>query len=154
MPLKIVVQSEPFDPWLELSKYQKSVDSGRFGAMVTFVGTLRDFNNDEQVYAMHLEHYPGMTEHYLEKICIEATENWGINNILLIHRYGHLEPGESIVLVAVWSEHRAAAFDACRFIINDLKYRASFWKQEQTKNGNRWVEKNTVDSSAAIKIPR
>jgi len=104
---------------------------------------MRQLNQGDAVRAMTLEHYPGMTEKYLEKVSNEAGERWSILDSLVVHRVGNLLPDDPIVVVAVWSAHRADAFDACRFIIDELKTRAPFWKQETTINGRRWVEKNT-----------
>jgi molybdopterin synthase catalytic subunit len=104
---------------------------------------MRNLNEGDEVRAMTLEHYPGMTEKYLEKVSVEAGARWSILDSLVVHRVGSLLPDDPIVVVAVWSVHRADAFDACRFIIDELKTRAPFWKQETTPNGQRWVEKNT-----------
>jgi molybdopterin synthase catalytic subunit len=145
--MEVVVQSSPFDPFQAIVDYQKkSLPAGKYGAAVTFVGTMRDINESEGVSAMTLEHYPGMTENEIEKVCKEAAEQWEILDALVIHRCGQLQPDDPIVLVAVWSTHRAEAFDACRYIINFLKQRAPFWKREITSQGERWVEKNTEDS--------
>ncbi len=94
----------------------------------------------QTVSAMTLEHYPGMTEAYLGRIRDEAQRRWGLADSLILHRVGPLAPGEPIVLVACWAEHREAAFAACRYLIDELKTRAPFWKQEQTGAGLRWVE--------------
>ena len=104
---------------------------------------MRDFNEGESVRSMTLEHYPGMTEKHLEKICEDAHQKWDLIESLIIHRVGLIEIADPIVLVCVWSEHRAEAFDACRFIMEDLKSKAPFWKQELTSGGSCWVEKNT-----------
>jgi molybdopterin synthase catalytic subunit len=104
---------------------------------------MRNLNEGEVVRSMTLEHYPGMTEKYLEKVSTEAAGRWAILDSLVVHRVGGLQPDDPIVVVAVWSAHRASAFDACRFIIDELKTRAPFWKQETTAHGQRWVEKNT-----------
>jgi molybdopterin synthase catalytic subunit len=141
--MTIRVQSEVFDPWQELAAYQKAhalVWAGRFGATAVFVGTLRDFNQGQVVTGMVLEHYPGMTEGYLEKISAEARIRWELLDTLVIHRFGPLTLGDPIVLVAVWSAHRDTAFAACRYLIDELKTRAPFWKQESTPDGERWVE--------------
>ena len=116
---------------------------GQYGATASFVGTMRDFNDDEHIESMTLEHYPGMTEKHLEKICADANQKWDLIDTLLIHRIGEIKISDPIVLVCVWSAHRAEAFDACRFIMEDLKSKAPFWKQESTSEGKRWVEKNT-----------
>jgi molybdopterin synthase catalytic subunit len=98
---------------------------------------------------MTLDHYPGMTERELQRIEQEARARWPLSDALIIHRYGRLEPGERIVLVAVASAHRDAAFDACRFIIDWLKTRAPFWKAEDTEDGRRWVVARAEDALAA-----
>jgi molybdopterin synthase catalytic subunit len=143
--MTIRVQKEGFDPWREITAYQEAHAqdwAGRFGATTIFVGSLRDFNQGQSVTGMVLEHYPGMTEGYLEKISAEARARWELLDTLVIHRYGPLSPGEPIVLVAVWSAHRDAAFAACRYLIDELKTRAPFWKQEARSDGLRWVEEN------------
>lgn len=143
--MQIIIRKEPFDPWLELVKYQD--DDTRpvsgFGATAVFVGTMRDYNEDENVDEMTLEHYPGMTERHLGSICEDAGKRWGIIDVLVIHRVGVVRPGEPIVLVAVWSGHRKQAYEANRFIMEDLKSRAPFWKKEKLEQGERWVERNT-----------
>ena len=135
------VQPHPFDPWMEISALERHHPewSGKFGATAVFVGSLRDFNQGHQVAEMTLEHYAGMTERHLEKVSCEAMSRWDILDPLIIHRYGRLTPAEPIVLVAVWSAHRDAAFLACRYIIDELKTRAPFWKREETDAGRRWV---------------
>lgn len=135
------VQPHPFDPWMEISVLERHHPewSGKFGATTVFVGSLRDFNQGHQVAEMTLEHYAGMTERHLEKVSCEAMSRWDILDPLIIHRYGRLTPAEPIVLVAVWSAHRDAAFLACRYIIDELKTRAPFWKREETDAGRRWV---------------
>jgi molybdopterin synthase catalytic subunit len=143
--MTIRVQKEKFDPWRELAAHQEThtLDwTGRYGATAVFIGSLRDFNQGQAVTGMTLEYYPGMTESYLEKICAEARTRWELLDILVIHRYGPLSLGDPIVLVAVWSAHRDAAFAACRYLIDELKTRAPFWKQETTPGGVRWVEEN------------
>lgn len=143
--MTIRVQKDGFDPWHEMSAYQAAhvTDwAGRFGATSVFVGSLRDFNKGQSVSSMVLEHYPGMTEAYLEKISVEARGRWELLDTLIIHRYGLLQHGEPIVLVAVWSAHREAAFAACRYLIDELKTRAPFWKQETTPAGSRWVDED------------
>jgi molybdopterin synthase catalytic subunit len=144
MAVKVVNQA--FDPWAELQRFQEenSEHLGKFGATAVFVGTMRDFNEDESVHTMTLEHYPGMTEQHLSEICDAATKRWELLDSLVIHRVGDLHPGDPIVLVAVWSAHRAAAFEASRHIMEDLKSRAPFWKKELLDVGHRWVTKNTA----------
>jgi len=141
--MTIRIQMEAFDPWREVTAYGEAHSErlgGRTGATTVFVGSMRDFNAGTSVSAMTLEHYPGMTERHLEKISAEARGRWPILDSLIIHRYGPLVPTEPIVLVAVWSEHRDAAFSACRYLIDELKTRAPFWKQEATASGARWVK--------------
>ncbi len=143
--MKVVITGQAFQPYAELQAYEDEQPHlrTRAGGQDIFIGTMRDFNEDDTVHAMTLEHYPGMTEKHLDRICQEAMEKWPVLDILLIHRVGPLMPGDPIVLISVWSAHRAAAFDACRYIIEDLKSRAPFWKKETTEDGPRWVEKNT-----------
>ncbi len=137
----IRVQPDPFDPWQEVAAYQRQSGSlaGRFGATTVFVGSLRDFSQGRQIREMTLEHYAGMTEKHLEKVSREAMTRWDILDALVIHRYGRLKPADPIVLVAVWSAHRDEAFQACRYLIDELKTRAPFWKNEATDAGQRWV---------------
>ncbi len=149
--MKIVVQKGAFDPYKEIMNFQGSLPSGKHGGVVSFVGTMRDYNDGQDVTTMRLDHYPGMTEKHIEQICQEAAERWDILDSMVVHRYGDMYPNDAIVLVAVWSAHRANAFDACRFIINYLKERAPFWKCETTPDGKkRWVEHNTRDPKAEI----
>lgn len=103
----------------------------------------------ETISAMTLEHYPGMTERMLQEIEAQACQRWPLEASLIVHRYGRLEPGEQIVLVAAASAHREAAFDACRFLIDWLKTKAPFWKLEETVEGDRWVEARASDDQAA-----
>lgn len=134
-----------FDPLLRLANYQQEhLVPGDFGACASFVGSMRDFNEGDDVAAMRLEHYPGMTERQLESIIDEAKERWPLIDALICHRIGEIEPGDPIVLTACWSAHRGASFEACRFLMEALKSRATFWKKERLAGGDsRWVEKNT-----------
>ncbi len=142
--MHIEVRQQPFHPWEELIRYENSfAQEGNFGATASFVGTMRDFNEGDTVAAMTLEHYPGMTEQHLRTIAAQAIEKHGLIDVLILHRVGSLSPGDPIALVAVWSAHRAAAFTACREIMEDLKTKAPFWKKESLKEGERWVESNT-----------
>ena len=143
---KIQILETLFDPLQALRDYQQSElkDATNFGATASFIGTMRDFNEDDAVSAMELEHYPAMTKKQLNQIVDIASDQWLIQQVLIVHRVGKILPGEPIMLVAVWSVHRAAAFDACRFLMEELKHRAPFWKKEQLTSGDsRWVEKNT-----------
>lgn len=143
--MRIELRPQAFDPWKEIEAYQSGEfrRKGSFGATAAFVGTMRDFNEGDSIEAMTLEHYAGMTERHLQRIAEEAAQRWPLHDALILHRVGRLEPGDPIVLVAVWSAHRGAAFDACRFIMEDLKSRAPFWKKEELQDGTRWVENNT-----------
>jgi len=146
MPIEI--RSSSFDPWDEIKIHQQKMGQemnlgGQYGATASFVGSMRDFNAGEPVQSMTLEHYPGMTEKHLEKICTDARQKWDLIETLVIHRVGKIEISDPIVLVCVWSAHRAEAFAACRFIMEDLKSKAPFWKQESTSEGKRWVDKST-----------
>lgn len=141
------LKSEAFDPYEELQAYQaQAFTPGQVGATATFVGTMRDYNGGA-VTGMTLEHYPGMTERHLDEICARAGARWTLLDVLVVHRVGEIRPGETIVLVAVWSGHRAEAFEACRFIMEDLKSKAPFWKKETLASGTRWVTGNTRGST-------
>ena len=141
--MHIEIKTTEFDPFAEVSRHQQTQQTGKYGATAVFVGTMRDFNDDQTIQGMTLEHYPGMTEKHLQDICIQAGRQWTLLDCLVIHRVGEIKVGEPIVLVAVWSAHRGDAIDACRFIIEDLKHKAPFWKKEQLQEGERWVESNT-----------
>jgi len=143
--MKVGLLTTALDPWKEIVAYQQSTESmhGKYGATASFVGTMRDFNEGDNVVAMTLEHYPKMTERHLKQIVSTAQQRWDILDTLILHRVGALLPNDPIVLVAVWSGHRAAAFDACRYIMEELKSNAPFWKKESLHEGTRWVKKNT-----------
>jgi molybdopterin synthase catalytic subunit len=136
---------ETFDPWQELARFQEQRlgQGGKYGATAVFVGTMRDFNQGEEVQHLTLEHYPGMTERYLEQLRAQGLERWPLLDAHILHRVGEIGPNEPIVLVAAWSAHRAEAFEACRWLMEELKSRAPFWKRETTRQGTRWVEQNT-----------
>jgi molybdopterin synthase catalytic subunit len=144
--MRIALSEQPFDPWQVLQTYQNEqiTLSGKHGATSVFVGTMREFNQGDSVQTMFLEHYPGMTEKLLQQIVEQAQIQWSILDSLVIHRIGTVYPDEVLVLVAVWAAHRGDAFDASRFIMENLKNRAPFWKRETLASGEqRWVEKNT-----------
>ena len=141
--MKVEITEKAFHPWEQLQTYEKTLTYGKYGAVVPFVGTMRDHNEGDTVQAMFLEHYPGMTEKYLHTLSETALQRYDILETLIIHRVGKIQPGETIVLTAVWAGHRAPAFEACRFLIESLKSRAPFWKRETLGDGIRWVEKNT-----------
>lgn len=146
---RILVQGADFSLGEEYERLATRHDSG---AIVTFVGKVRDFNQGEQVKGLSLEHYPGMTEKALANIVAEARGRWPLQECTLIHRIGDLLLGDQIVLVAVSSAHRDAAFEACHFIMDFLKTRAPFWKKELTvEGGQRWVEAKDSDNDAAAR---
>jgi molybdopterin synthase catalytic subunit len=141
----IRVQHEDFDVGAEIAKLR----AGRtdIGAIVSFTGTVR--NQDGAVTELALEHYPGMTEAELQRIEAEASARWPLQASLIVHRYGTLKPGDNIVLVITASEHRDAAFDAAKFVMDYLKTRAPFWKRESGPDGTRWVAAREVDDVSA-----
>ncbi len=151
--MRIEVRDAPFDPWQAVRDFQSEMSgqAGKYGATATFVGTMRDFNQGDRVEQMTLEHYPGMTEKCLNEISKKASERWDIADSLIIHRVGDLQPNEPIVLVAVWSAHRAAAFEACRYLIEELKSHAPFWKREQLSERSRWSEQNTPAATGKVR---
>lgn len=144
MPIKI--QEADFDVSAEIAALRKG--DPRVGAVVTFLGTVRDMNDGSQVRGMTLEHYPGMTEKALQEILDQARARWDIYQTLVIHRVGPLLPEDQIVLVAVTSAHRGEAFAACEFIMDYLKTAAPFWKKEDTPEGARWVDARVTDEAA------
>jgi len=144
MDKRVIVTDNIFDPFQEVQRFQNDMQAkGQFGACVMFVGSMRDFNENTDVQKMTLEHYPGMTEKHLVQIIDEAKKKWNIIDAFIVHRVGNFEPGDPIVLVATWSAHRAEAYEANRYLIEELKSRAPFWKKETLKEGTRWVEHNT-----------
>jgi molybdopterin synthase catalytic subunit len=148
----IRVQTEDFDVGAELEALARGRPS--VGAVASFVGLVRELSEDDRVSAMVLEHYPGMTERQLEKIEAEARARWPLDEVLIIHRHGRLEPGERIVFCAATSAHRQAALEACAFLIDWLKTEAPFWKLEDTEAGERWVESRGSDDRAAARWRR
>ena len=148
MPTMTVrVQSEDFDTGAEIARLR--LGNPRVGAVVAFVGTVRDLNDGRSVAGLTLEHYPGMTEKSLEAICAQARGRWRLEDLVVIHRVGELQPTDQIVLVAVASAHRGEAFEACEFLMDYLKTQAPFWKKESTPQGGRWVEARDSDEQAA-----
>jgi molybdopterin synthase catalytic subunit len=144
MPIRI--QTEDFDLSTEIAALR--AQQPQVGAVVSFVGTVRDLNDGAAVTQMELEHYPGMTEKALQKIVAQAQARWGFLDALVIHRIGPLQPLDQIVLVAVTAAHRGEAFAACEFIMDYLKTEAPFWKKEQTPDGARWVDARSTDTAA------
>lgn len=136
--MSVSVQTGDFDVSGELAALRAG--NVRIGAVVSFVGTVRDKSNGEPVLGMELEHYPGMTEESLAEIEREAKERWPLMATRMVHRIGSLLPGEQIVLVAAAAEHRTAAFEACSFMMDCLKSKAPLWKKEMLPSGARWVE--------------
>ena len=144
--MSIRIQETDFDLSTEIAQLRQG--DSRVGAVVSFLGTVRDMNEGSQVKGMTLEHYPGMTEKALEEILDQAKSRWDIQKTLVIHRVGPLLPEDQIVLVAVTSAHRGEAFSACEFIMDYLKTAAPFWKKEDTLEGGRWVDARVSDDAA------
>ena len=145
--MTIRVQEQDFDVGAELARMTDG--NHAVGGLCSFVGLVRDMAGEAAISAMTLEHYPGMTEKALAEIEAEALARWPLEATLIIHRYGRLEPGDRIVLVAAASAHREAAFDACHFLIDWLKTQAPFWKLEDTPDGGKWVDARDSDDAAA-----
>ena len=145
----IRVQREDFDVGAEMERL--TAGNHAIGGLCVFVGLVRDIAGGEPVGAMTLEHYPAMTEKQLADIDAEALARWPLEKTLIVHRYGRLEPGDRIVLVATASAHRQAAFDACQFLIDWLKTRAPFWKLEEGAKGAQWVEARDTDDAATAR---
>jgi molybdopterin synthase catalytic subunit len=142
----VSVQTEDFDAGLEISRLRNARKDT--GAVVSFIGLVRDLNEGDQVSQLTLEHYPGMTEKALEAIVSQAQNRWAIFDVTVIHRVGTLQAMEQIVLVAVSSAHRSEAFKACEFIMDYLKTEAPFWKKERTQSGERWLDAKSTDDEA------
>ena len=144
---EIIIQNDIFSPWKLLAEYEQKSMGGKsdYGATATFIGTMRDFNEGDDVDRLFLEHHPVMTTTQLERLVDCANKEWSLLNTLIIHRVGYIYPADPIVLVAVWSSHRKDAFEACRFLMEELKSKVPFWKKERLLDGSeRWVEKNTA----------
>ncbi len=144
--MQVEIVNSIFDPHEKVKAHEKNLrKTGRFGALAMFVGSMRDFNDGDSVSEMFLEYYTGMTEKKLQDILQQVHIDFPILESLVVHRVGKILPGDYIVLVAVWSAHRAAAFDACRLVMEKLKSEAPFWKQEVLSGttSKRWVENNT-----------
>ncbi|MCD9467951.1 molybdopterin synthase catalytic subunit MoaE [Photobacterium iliopiscarium] len=137
------------DDFSVADEYAKLAEGNEAGAVVTFIGKVRDFNQGDVVTGLSLEHYPGMTEKALQEIIVQARSRWPLLQTRVIHRVGDLELGDQIVFVGVTSAHRGAAFEACEFIMDYLKTKAPFWKKEQTPVESRWVDARETDNSAA-----
>lgn len=142
--MTVRVQSQPFDMGDEVNAFTASVPGA--GAIVTFSGLVRDEGGT--LTAMEIEHYPGMTQKALEAIRDEAAERWSLTDVLIIHRYGPMKPGDQIMMVATASRHRADAFAAAEFLMDYLKSRAPFWKKEFGPDGEVWVAAKDEDENA------
>ena len=143
----IKVQREDFDIGEEISRMTK--DNTAIGGLASFVGLVRDIAGGKNITSMTLEHYPGMTERQLEKLEAEARQRWPLQDVLIVHRYGELLPGDRIVLVVTASSHREASLRSCEFLIDWLKTKAPFWKLEDTQSGAKWVAARDEDDKAA-----
>lgn len=142
--IAVRVQAEPLDPAASIAALTAGRDD--VGAVVTFTGFVRA---DDSLVALTLEHYPAMTERALAAIAAEAEARWPLTGGSVVHRVGRMLPGEAIVLVAVASAHRAAAFDAAAFLMDWLKTKAPFWKAEERAEGTTWVAAKGSDDAAA-----
>ena len=146
--ISIKVQAEDFDVG---EAYQALATNVSTGAVVFFVGLVRDQNLGESVFALELEHYPGMTEKSLQQIAEQAAKRWPIADACIIHRVGKLALNEQIVFVGVNAKHRQAAFDAAQFMMDYLKTQAPFWKKEHTESGATWLDAKESDKLARDK---
>lgn len=145
----IRVQTKDFDVGRELERLSSGNHS--IGGVCCFIGIVRDLAGDKEIAAMTLEHYPQMTEKALSEIETEARSRWPLEDVLIIHRFGRLEPGDRIVMVATASDHRQAAIESCHFLIDWLKTKAPFWKLEETPDGGEWVNARASDNKAAAR---
>ena len=145
----VQVQHEDFDLNTEHTRLVSN-DRG-IGAVVAFIGMVRDLNLADDVVALELEHYPSMTEKTLSNIISEACKRWSLQAARIVHRVGKMYPGDQIVLVLTASPHRGDAYEANMFIMDFLKTEAPFWKKEWTIDGPRWIEARACDDQAAAK---
>ncbi|QBF82932.1 molybdopterin synthase catalytic subunit MoaE [Shewanella maritima] len=143
---KVIVQTQDFNVAEEYALLANDISDG---AVVNFVGKVRDFNDGSDVTDLTLEHYPGMTESVLNQLAEQAYDRWPLNKVTIIHRVGTMGLGEQIVFIGVTSAHRKAAFAACEFLIDFLKTKAPFWKLEAGSDGDKWVEARDSDEQAA-----
>ena len=144
--MRIIVQPEPFRAGEETDAFVEGAAAGS-GAVVTFTGIVRDLPGGG-LEAMQIEHYPGMTERAINDIARQAQDRWSLTDVLVIHRHGHLRPGEQIMMVATAAPHRKDAFEAAEFLMDYLKSRAPFWKKEITADGADWVAARDEDEDA------
>ena len=147
--MSVRLQAEDFDLGAEVARLTAGRDE--VGAVVTFTGLCRGSSGGRPIRAMVLEHYPAMAQAELERIEAEARRRWPLDDVLVLHRYGRLEPGDRIVLVVTLSAHREAAFAAAAFLMDYLKTRAPFWKREEFEDGAHWVEARAEDDAAAAR---
>jgi molybdopterin synthase catalytic subunit len=147
VPITVRLQSEPFDAATEAKKLSRGRTD--VGALVTFTGICRGDEAGEPIAALTLEHYPGMAEAEVERHVAEAVTRWPLIGVTVIHRYGRIQPGEDIMMVATASSHREAAFAAAEFLMDFLKTRAPFWKQVEKTGGKSWVEAKAADDASA-----
>ncbi len=145
----IRVEEDDFDVGAEIA----ALTGGKhgIGAVVTFVGLVRDMAGGARIGAITLDHYPGMTERGLAEIEAEAGRRWPLEASLIVHRHGRLDPGDRIVLVITASAHRREAFEACEYLVDWLKTKAAFWKLEETDEGGKWVDARDADTAAAAR---
>ncbi len=143
--MQILLQEPSFDAGALLNAF--TAGAGNIGAVVSFTGVVRD-HPQTPLTAMEIEHYPGMTERALEEIAKSAVQRWSLGDVLVVHRFGRLTPGEQIMMVAAAAPHRRDAFDAADFLMDYLKSRAPFWKREITAQGPQWVQANPQDEDA------
>ncbi|UIJ46849.1 molybdenum cofactor biosynthesis protein MoaE [Sphingomonas cannabina] len=144
--IRVVVQPEPIDTAAELALAE--AEAGGAGAVASFTGLVRA---DDGVTALELEHYPGMTEAALRHLANEAVERWALLGATVVHRVGRMTPGERVVFVAAAASHRAAALEACAYLIDRLKTDAPFWKRELRGDAARWVETREGDIAASAR---
>ncbi|WP_439140986.1 molybdenum cofactor biosynthesis protein MoaE [Planktotalea sp.] len=142
--MRIIVQKDPFDGGSELNSFTAA--QSNMGAIVSFTGIVRDVSAG--LKHMDIEHYPGMTERALEQIASDAMARWDLGDVLVIHRYGRMQPEDPIMMVATASKHRKDAFEAADFLMDFLKSRAPFWKKEQTLTSDDWVASKQDDEDA------
>ena len=142
--MSVRVQEAAFDVAAEMGAFQSAVS--RSGAVVSFTGLVRDDTGTLEY--MLIEHYPGMTEAALQKFADQATEKFGLEKALVIHRYGRLQPGEAIMMVATAAAHRKDAFAGADYLMDYLKSRAPFWKKELSKESATWVAAKDQDEAA------
>jgi len=143
---RVEIREGDFDVAAEVAALRHG--DGGVGAVVAFVGTVRDRNDGSAVASLELEHYPGMTEAAIETMVDEAVRRFEVRAARVVHRVGVLAPLAQIVLVAVTAAHRGRAFQACEFLMDYLKTQAPFWKKEAGPEGVRWVDARVADDAA------